>query len=153
MDDLSYIENLSNAELIDIIENIWGFEETTKALFHLIKRDPQKSVELGKDILRNNKGDDYLQATVPAMISGIDTIDVVGSLSTREEDFDKILLYDILQDISSGFYIKDSRKLPDEFVNKIIHSYDALDKDSIRDEDMRRELIENFNEFIGKIKD
>ena len=40
------------------------FEETTKALMILEEKDSQKALELGKDIIKNNKGDDYLQATV-----------------------------------------------------------------------------------------
>ena len=46
------------------ISEMLDFEETTKALMILEEKDSQKALELGKDIIKNNKGDDYLQATV-----------------------------------------------------------------------------------------
>lgn len=159
MDELAYrdltdgdIENLSDAELIDIIENIWGFEETSEALRHLAKRDPQKSLELGKDILQNNKGDDYLQGIVWILILGISPMEVIDSLSGRKEAFEKVLLRDILVELNSEYYLKDLTQLPDEFVAKVIHSYDILDVDGVWSEDMCKELEENFDEFIKMIK-
>lgn len=152
MDELAYIENLSDAELIDIIENIWGFEETSEALRHLVERDPKKSLELGKDILQNNKGDDYLQGIVWILILEIAPMEVVESLTKRQEAFDIVLLCDILRYLSTGYYIKDLKQLPSEFVARIIHSYDTLDKDTIQDEGRRKELSEDFDEVIQKIR-
>lgn len=41
-DDLTYIKNLKVNELIDIVSNVWGFEETSEALIQLEKENPQK---------------------------------------------------------------------------------------------------------------
>lgn len=64
MEEYEYLENLNSEELAKIIDQMLDFEETTKALMILEEKDSQKALELGKDIIKNNKGDDYLQATV-----------------------------------------------------------------------------------------
>ena len=70
--DLEYIKYLKTDELVDIISNIWGFEETSGTLLELERRDLQKALHLGMEILENNKGDDYLQASVWDFIFSID---------------------------------------------------------------------------------
>lgn len=55
---------MDTEKLYKIIENIWGFEETSAALLILQYRNPSKALEYGIDILVNDKGDDYLQAIV-----------------------------------------------------------------------------------------
>ena len=82
---LSYIKNLNISELIDIISNVWGFEETSEALLQLEKKDPQKALELGIEILECDKGDDYLQASVWNIIFSLYPEKVLNSLEKRNK--------------------------------------------------------------------
>lgn len=144
-EELTYIKELSNEELANIISNIWGFEETAEALLQLSERIPSKALELGIDILENDKGDDYLQASVWDMIFDIDPVIVMESLIKRDRILGKTLFHDVLGDLNTEYYIKDLKKISLEFVNKIIQSYNSLDKDA------KIELSEAFNEFNEKI--
>ena len=144
-DDLMYIKNLKVEELIDIVSNIWGFEEASEALLRLEKENPQKALELGIEILENDKGDDYFQATVWDIIFNLDPVTVINSLKKRKEKLGKVLLYDVLKELNSGFYLKEIRDLPEAVINRIINDYNDLPKN------LDDELSAEFREFTEKI--
>lgn len=144
--DLAYIKYLKSSELIDIISNIWGFEETSGTLLELERRDLQKALHLGMEILENNKGDDYLQASVWDIVFQINPENVLNCLGKREEKMGKVLLYDILKELNSGFYIKDIKYLPENIVKKIFQDYDDLIKEE--DSEFNKEFIEFSNNFV-----
>jgi len=145
-DELAYIEAMETAELVDIISNIWGFEETSKALLTLLERDPQRALGLGIDILEKDKGDDYLQATAWDVVFDISPIEVLESLSKRNTNCGKVLLYDILKELNSGFHIKNMSELSEKVVSKIKESFDSLlEKERIS-------LENEFYEFTSKTK-
>ena len=132
--------------LIDIISNIWGFEETSEALLELERRDPQKALRLGMEILENNKGDDYLQASVWDIIFQINPENVLNCLGKRKEKLGKILLYDILKELNSRFYIKDIKYLPKNIIKKIFQDYDDFIKGE--DNEINKEFIEFSNNVV-----
>lgn len=142
---LIYIKNLKVEELIDIVSNIWGFEEASEALLQLEKENPQKALELGIEILENDKGDDYFQATVWDIIFNLDPITVINSLKKRKENLGKVLLYDVLKELNSGFYLKEIRDLPEAVIKRIINDYNDFPKN------LDDELSAEFREFTEKI--
>ena len=142
---LIYIKNLKVEELIDIVSNIWGFEEASEALLRLEKENPQKALELGIEILENDKGDDYFQATVWDIIFNLDPITVINSLKKRKENLGKVLLYDVLKELNSGFYLKEIRDLPEAVIKRIINDYNDFPKN------LDDELSAEFREFTEKI--
>lgn len=144
-DDLMYIKNLKVEELIDIVSNIWGFEEASEALLQLEKENPQKALELGIEILENDKGDDYFQATVWDIIFNLDPVTVINSLKKRKEKLGKVLLYDVLKELNSGFYLKEIRDLPEAVINRIINDCNDLPPN------LDDELSAEFREFTEKI--
>lgn len=143
--DLAYIKKLSVDKLIDIISNIWGFEETSEALLELECKDTQKALHLGIEILENNKGDDYLQASVWDIIFKLNPEEVFNCLGKRKEKLGKVLLYEILKELNSGFYIKDIKCLPEKIIKYILQEYD----DFIKGED--NEINKEFIEFSKKV--
>ena len=115
MEEYEYLENLNSEELAKIIDQMLDFEETTKALMILEEKDSQKALELGKDIIKNNKGDDYLQATVWNVFffdNQKDMIDVI----------DKILLDEIIIDLT-----KNKVAISKDFLEKLRRTYAAID--------------------------
>lgn len=144
-DNLTYIKNLKVNELIDIVSNIWGFEEASEALLQLEKENPQKALELGIEILENDKGDDYLQASVWDIIFNLDPETVINSLKKRKEKLGKVLLYDVLKELNSGFYLNEIRDLPETVIDRIINDYNDLPKN------LDDELSTEFREFTEKI--
>ncbi len=144
--DLEYIKYLKTDELVDIISNIWGFEETSGTLLELERRDLQKALHLGMEILENNKGDDYLQASVWDFIFSIDPENVLNCLDKRKEKLGKVLLYDILQELNGKFYIKDIKCLPKTIIRKIFQAYNEFVEEE--DSELKKEFIEFSNSVV-----
>ena len=150
LDYLVCIKDMSTDELTKIVSNILGFEETDEALFQLEKRDPQKALELGIEILEEDKGDDYLQASVWDIIFRLNPEQVLNAVSRRTQNLGKELLHDMLQELNSGFYIKYIRHLPETIIHKILRAYAALPEDI--DENTKNEIEQEFTVFLEKVR-
>jgi predicted ATP-dependent endonuclease of OLD family len=166
-DDLEYIKKLNTEELIEIVTNIWGFEETSAALSQLKKRDPQKALELGMVILLNDGGDDFLQADVWNYIFNIDPPKVIDALCKRSAPIGNELLNDMLRYINNEYYVKDLNDIPTKLISKIIDAYKSYEEDAPKDlneyykdepeylkefyKDEQKRFIENYNELMEKI--
>lgn len=149
-EDLDYIKDLSTDELTKIISNIWGFEETSEALFQLERKDPQKALELGIEILEEDKGDDYLQASVWVIIFSLNPEQVLNAVSRKKGALGATLLYDMLRELNRGFYIKYTRHLPETIIHKILRAYAALPEDI--DEKTKNKIEQEFTVFLEKVK-
>ena len=121
MEEYEYLENLNSEELAKIIDQMLDFEETTKALMILEEKDSQKALELGKDIIKNNKGDDYLQATVWNVFFFDNQKDMIDVIDKRKEELNSILMFWKVQ----GFY---DRKKINELIDEFEQFYDSFFK-------------------------
>ncbi|RFZ79264.1 hypothetical protein DS742_08530 [Lacrimispora amygdalina] len=144
-DELEYIKRLETSKLIEIIQDIFGFEETSAALLELYNRDINKTLELGIDILENNKGDDYLQATVFDIIYDINPMKTLGCIYKRKADIGVVLLGDIMSEVSIDIYKKTNIQIPDELLNLLLERYHNLD------EFEQNKIIDYFTEFEENI--
>lgn len=86
-----------------------------------------------------------MQASVWDIIFNLEPETVISSLKKRKEKLGKVLLYDVLKELNSGFYLNDIRDLPETVINRIINDYDELP------EKLVDELSTEFGEFIEKI--
>lgn len=145
-DEFEYIKSLKTRELIEIIENIWGFEETSAALFELMERDENKTVELGIDILENDKGDDYLQGIVFIFIYGINPKATIESLYRRKTDIGSILLGDVMSGISIEYYREEQPEFLEGLSNDLLKRYMQLDAYE------KEKIAEKYNEFKDTLK-
>ena len=74
-----------------------------------------KVKELGKDIIKNNKGDDYLQATVWNVFFFDNQKDMIDVIDKRKEEIGKILLDEIIIDLT-----KNKVAISKDFLEKLI---------------------------------
>ena len=86
-------------ELVEVIEGVIDFEETQWALSLLKNKDFDKALELGMDILKNNKGDDFLQAAAWDFLFYDGQDKIIAALEAREAPIGKTLLDDIMHDL------------------------------------------------------
>lgn len=140
-DELEYIKELETSKLIEIIQDILGFEETSAALLELYNRDINKTFELGIDILENNKGDDYLQATVFDIIYDINPMGTMNCIYKRKADIGVVLLGDIMSEVSSEIYKKTNIEIPDDLLNLLLERYHNLS------EYEQNKIINDYTEF------
>lgn len=101
MEKYEYLENWNSDKLVILINEMLDFEETTKALMILEEKDIKKALELGKDIIKNNRGDDFLQATVWNILFFENQQDMINAVNERKVDIGKILLDEIIIDLSN----------------------------------------------------
>lgn len=143
MDDYEYeykrIESLDTEELEKIIEDMWNYEEVTKALMVLQGRNRTKALKHGLDILINGKGDDYLQATVWDIFFYDNEKLLLEAISERKNPIGKTLLNDMMH-----YLVKFSVEVPDEIINKILKSYDLLSSEE------KSNMFYDSNDFMKK---
>ena len=107
MEDYEYLQALNKDELIQIINEMIDFEEVTKALMILEEQDMEKAVELGYEIIAENKGDDYLQATTWDITFQEDSKKMIEALEKRKDNIGKVLLNDIIIELAvKKVYVK-----------------------------------------------
>ena len=101
--DFSYIKSLSTSRLVEIINNVEGYEETQEAITELKNRDVILALELGSKIITNNLGDDYLQGYVFGLMYHINPKETLKCLLLRKEAPGIVLFRDVLEEILFDF--------------------------------------------------
>lgn len=146
-EELVYIKELEAYKLIEIVQDILGFEETSAALLELYNRDINIAFELGIDILDNNKGDDYLQAIVFDIIYDINPNRTLDSICKRKAEIGVVLLGDIMSEMSIDYYSSTEIEIPDKLLYMLLRRYSSLSK--YEQEKIINYYIE-FEEFLKK---
>lgn len=121
MEEYEYLENLNSEELIKLICEMLDFEETTQALMILEDKNSKKALELGKDIIKNNKGDDYLQATVWNIFFFDNQKDMIDAVDARKDAIEKTLLDEIIIDLTNHKMI-----ISKNFLEKLKNAYMSI---------------------------
>ena len=145
--EFEYMKNLQTTELVEIIKNIWGFEETSAAMLELHDRDENKVLEMGLEILEKNKGDDYLQATVFDIIYDINPSMVLEALEKRKYSLTVVLLGDVMSAISIDCYKKQIPRFTTELIHNILEQYDSLNLEQ------KSMITKSYIEFIEAISE
>lgn len=122
MEEYEYLKNLNISELVGLVSEMLDFEETTKALMILEEKDLQKALELGKCIIKDNKGDDYLQATVWNVFFFDNQKDMIEAIDKRNEEIGRMLLDEIIIDLTNHKVDIDR-----ELLEKLIKNYMSID--------------------------
>lgn len=137
MKEYDYLKRMSERDLISLIRNMLDFEETTAALIELDSRNSTIALELAIDILENDKGDEYLQATVWNIIFFDNKKEAIKILNNRKAIIGKSLLNEIITDLVE---YKSEIELSSELAKKIILSYNQIN--------IRNSMHCNFKKFI-----
>ena len=102
MEEYEYLVDLNNDELEKIIIELLDFEETTKALMLLGDRDSDNALKLGKEIIKDNRGDDFLQATTWNIIFANNMPEMLSAIEERKQFIGKVLLDEIIIDLTNS---------------------------------------------------
>lgn len=127
MEEYEYLENFDTEELIGIVREMLDFEETAKALMILTERDMNSAVELGKDIIKNDKGDDYLQATVWDFLFFENQEDMLEAVEAREKEPGKALLDDVIVDLTDN-----KVNISNRLLKRLTDTYMSIDSEDKR---------------------
>lgn len=136
MEEYDYLDNMDNEALVKIVVDMIDFEETTKALMVLEDRDVKKALEIGKQIIKNNRGDDYLQATVWNILFYDNEWQMIEAVDIREKEIGKTLLDEIIIDLTNQ-----KLDIKEEILIKINSRYLSLDSKE------KENMCCNYEEF------
>ena len=113
---------LNNDELVKCIEELFDFEEVAEAFIILERRDSDKALELGKQIIEFDKGDEYLQATIWDILFYENRKEMINAVDRRENTIGKTLLDDIIIDLTNY-----RTNVSNKFLKKIQNTYTSVD--------------------------
>lgn len=130
MEGYEYLNELNSEELVKIIEDMLDFEEVAEAFNILESRNPNKALEIGKQIIEFDRGDEYLQATIWDTMFYENRKEMIDAVDRRENAIGKTLLDDIIIDLTNY-----RTNVNIEFLKKIENTYMSVELG--KKEDMR----------------
>lgn len=139
MSEYKYLVSMKTSEIIKIIEEMLDFEEVAGAINILEKRNSRKALELGSNIIRNDEGDEYLQAIVWDFLFFDYKEEMVENIRRRESALGRYLLDDIIVDLVD---YQDELLITDDVKEKILSSFKAIDTED------RKKIKYNVQKFL-----
>jgi len=134
--DYTEVHELSDEELKKLITDLIDIEEVPSAIRELYEREPELSIELAKNIVMNNIGDEYLQAGVIEFIFDYDKEYIINYIESRIVTIDFYVYGCILNCFSvesmQSFGKNISSRLLKALSSKY-NDYNAAQKEKIKD--------------------
>jgi hypothetical protein len=121
-------ESKSVEELIEEIEEIYDFETLGDALIALEKKAPRKAIELGTDIIKNDKGDQFLQADIVTILFDNYAEEIIHAIENRQKPIEWCLLEEIVSQIEHFHRQNKQVDVPKSVLEKIFYSYEIFDR-------------------------
>lgn len=115
-------------------------------MLELYNRDLNNTLDLGIEILDNNKGDEYLQATVFDIIYDINPMRTLDCIYKRKADIGVVLLGDIMSVISIEIYKKTNFEILNDLIQLLLERYHNLIEYEQRKKDY------DYTEFESNLK-
>ena len=139
--DYDYLKTKSDDELVKIIKEMADYEEVSEAYLILDEHNQELAFQLGKDIYTNNRGDDYLQATIWDVMYLADSKKSVEVLAERNEKLGKVLFEDIVNSLT---FFDD--EIGESEINLLKESYYSFT------DDIQNQYKIKFNELLNGAK-
>lgn len=102
MQDYGYLQKLNNDEFVRIIDEMIDLEEVAEAFCILRDRNTEKALELGTAIIEQDKGDEYLQASIWNFMFFEHPKELVCAADKRENEIGRALLDDMIMDLTDS---------------------------------------------------
>ncbi|PYE42104.1 hypothetical protein HUB98_07195 [Paenibacillus barcinonensis] len=130
------IENMNNAEIIAIITDLVDLDEVTTALTELSIRDKEVAVPHCLKILKEDLGDEFLQAVAFNLLYEVDQEKAKEIISQKLTNSSTALIGAIMDNLSTDSLQPFGESLSSEFLNAILERYFELsdaEKERIHD--------------------
>ena len=97
-----YLQKFNNDEFVRIIDEMIDLEEVAEAFCILRDRNTEKALELGTAIIEQDKGDEYLQASIWNFMFFEHPKELVCAADKRENEIGRALLDDMIMDLTDS---------------------------------------------------
>lgn len=146
----TYIASMNNAELITIITNLDNLDEVTTALTELSIRDKEGAVPYCLKILKEDLGDEFLQAVAFNMLYEVDHEKAKEIITEKLTNASTALIGAIMDNLSTNSLQPFRESLSAEFLNAILERYfDLSDADKERIHDNYEWFQESFEKKLS----
>lgn len=105
--------------LVNIIESLRNYEETSEALTKLMEINPNKTLLLAENILFNKKGDEYLQASAFDTLYSLNINRALAFAKKNINEIDVYLLGTVINNVTADSSIADDNIFIKDFVNDL----------------------------------
>jgi len=139
--DYENVQELSSEELYRLISEISDIEEVLPALNELYRRNSEQAIILGKKILENNEGDEYLQASVVEFIFEYDKQYVVDFTKKNIAVMHWYIYVCVLNCFSMESNQNFEEKLSQGFIKTVLNKYNYYEN---KERDQIKEAYELF---------
>lgn len=142
-----YFENLTDDQLINIVEALNDFDDVSSALTELLSRNRQNEViEYSDKILKENLGDEFLQASAFNLLYTSDAEKAVKIIEFRKSDASPALLAEIMNNLAGN----SSQPFENSLANDLFKS--IADRFSDFDSEEQERILDDFEYFTKKYK-
>lgn len=121
--DYNSVNELSTEELKMLISEILDIDEVPFALNELYGRDARLAIQLGKNILNKNLGDEYLQAAIIDFFAERDKQYLVEYINGHLETIDTYVYNEVLNWLTEVSEEPFSRQFSEMFLKEIVDKY------------------------------
>lgn len=141
----------SEKQLIDFITDIIDIEEVPVAISELRKRNRELALQLSKNILENDLGDQYLQATLINSIFSRDNQYILNFFLNNMDHIDYILFGAILKVFYIESYQPFGQLITKDIVKKVEEKYNDYSPDEkVKIEDEFKEFEESYKAKLSE---
>lgn len=134
-----YFSEMTDDQLVEFIDQMWYYNVIPCAFTELIKREPQRALNMGVDILINDRGDDFLQASIfVGLYLSFDFKKIFYHITQRKALFG----WSTLNDILTVIIVQEFRDIFPDLRQLIIDSYNCIKIEK------QNEFRSMFNDFL-----
>lgn len=139
-----YFKNLPDEKLIEIVEDLNDYDDASSALTEIsIRNKKNAAADYCFKILKENLGDEFLQATAFNLLFNSDIKKAVEIIETRKSDASVSLLGEIMNNLASNSLQPLAASLSQELLKSIV---DRFSEFSSKDQEHIFEEYQYFTE-------
>ena len=145
LEELHYWETKSVDELVKEIEDLYDYEQAPAALSALKQKAPNKALELGADIIRDDRGDQFLQAGVFDCLFRGNEQAILQAVEERKAPVEWYLIGVMIPELISFRRRHQQAQASKQALEKIVRSYELSDRKEEIDQSQWRAFLDCYH--------
>ena len=144
LEELHYWETKSVDELVKEIEDLYDFEQAPYALIALEEKAPERAVRMGADIIKYDRGDQFLQAGVFDCLFRGNEQAILQAVEERKAPVEWYLIGAMLPELI--FFLQHQQTQASKHaLEKIVRSYELSDRKEEIDQSQWRAFLDCYH--------
>ena len=144
LEELHYWETKSVDELVKEIEDLYDFEQAPYALIALEEKAPERAVRMGADIIKYDRGDQFLQAGVFDCLFRGNEQAILQAVEERKAPVEWYLIGTMLPELI--FFLQHQQtQVSKQALEKIVRSYELSDRKEEIDQSEWRAFLDCYH--------